>query len=168
MLFIAIALGAGLVGCAAKPPPVPPPPPPVPLRLTVHVAGDANPDTAGRASPVVVRAYLLRSNDAFKGQDLEPLYFRDKELLAADLVSREEWTLHPGETHEAMWMVPPDVHAVALMAALREYRGLPWKIEVPIPPPPAPKAAPGAAPPFAVEIDRTGVHAIDVPQPKGR
>jgi type VI secretion system protein VasD len=166
-----LVFGAGLVGCAAKPPPVAAPPPPVPLRVSVHVAADANPDIAGRPSPVVVRVYMLRSNDAFKGQDLEPLYFRDKEVLAADLVSREEWTLHPGETHDATWMVPPDVHAVGMMAALREYRGLPWKLEVPIPPPPAPKAAkapPSAASPFTIEIDRTGVHAHDVPQPAGR
>jgi len=64
--------------------------------------------------------------------------------------------------------VPPEVHAVGLIAALREYRGLPWKIEIPIPAPPSPKAAPDASVPFAVEVDRTGVHAHDVPKPAGR
>jgi type VI secretion system protein VasD len=169
---VAGLLAACLAGCASKPPPAPPPPPPVPLKLVVHVAADANPDVAGRGSPVVVRVYQLRTNDAFKNQDLEPLYFKDKELLAADLVTREEWTLKPGETHEARWLVPPDVHAVELFAALREYRGLPWKVELPIPPPPPPakskKAAPAEPPPVQVEIDRTGVHLQNSQAATGR
>ncbi len=152
---MAVSVIALFAGCAAKPPAAPPPPPPVVMSLSVHAAGDANPDGEGRASPVVVRIYQLRSEDAFKALDLEALYYRDKDALAADLVARDEWTLRPGETHENKWQVSPDVRTIAVVGALRSYRDVPWRISVPVPPATSAASVQRA---IQVEIARDGVH----------
>ncbi len=144
--------GLALWGCGAKPPP--PPPPPVVMNVAAHLANDGNPDASGRPSPVVVRVYHLRSEDAFKNLDLDALYFKDKEVLAADLVLREEWTLRPGESHAGRWTMPADVRVIAVIAALRDYRGKPWRVTIPVP---APAANAPPPPPVAVEIGTGGV-----------
>ncbi len=155
----AVAVLAALAGgCASKPPAPPPPPPPVVMSLAVHLSADGNPDGEGRASPVVVRIYQLRSEDAFKGLDLEALYDRDKQVLAADLVGRDEWTLRPGETHDNKWQVAPDVRAIAIMGALRSYRDVPWRVSVPVPLATTPASAQRS---IQVEIARDGVHLGD-------
>lgn len=143
-------------GCAAKGPPQPPAP--VTLSLNVHLAGDGNPDASGRASPTVVRLYQLRSDDVFKGLDLDVLYARDKELLAADLVQREEWTLRPGESREARWQVAPEVRVVAVVAALRGYREVVWRVTLPMPPASAKVAPPRSS---TVEIAGDGVRLAE-------
>jgi len=148
-------LAALASGCASKPPAPPPPPPPVVMSLAVHLSADGNPDGEGRASPVVVRIYQLRSEDAFRGLDLDALYYRDKEALAADLVGRDEWTLRPGEAHDNKWQVAPEVRAIAIVGALRSYRDVPWRVSVPVPP--ATNAA-SAQRSINVEIARDGVH----------
>ena len=155
-----------LTGCAAKPPP---PPPPTVVAMTVHLAADGNPDVTGRASPTVVRVYQLRSDDALRGFDLEALYARDKELLAADIVQREEWTLRPGESHEGRWTLSPDVHAIAVVAALRDYRAVPWRLSIPVGAPKG-KAIPKAPPVRAlvVEIGRDGAKLASDPPATGK
>ena len=153
-----LEVAALFAGCASKPPAPPPPPPPVQMSLSVHLAADGNPDGDGRGSPVVVRVYQLRTDDAYKNLDMDALYYRDKEALAADLVSRDEWTLRPGETHANQWLVAPEVRVLAVVGALRSYRNVPWRVSVAVPPATNPASAVRST---AVEIARDGVHLGD-------
>ncbi|MCX7059121.1 MAG: type VI secretion system lipoprotein TssJ [Proteobacteria bacterium] len=164
-VIVVVALAALAGGCASKPPAPPPPPPPVVMSLAVHLASDGNPDGEGRASPVVVRIYQLRSEDAFKGLDLEALYYRDKDALAADLVARDEWTLRPGEAHDSKWQLAPEVRAIAVVGALRSYRAVPWRVSIPVLP--ATNLA-TAQRSVQVEIGRDGVHLGDGRPDKSR
>ena len=80
-------------GCASKPPK------PVPAVATLSIVArpDANPDASGRPSPIVLRLYQLKADAAFVDSDFFPLFDDDKRALGADLVSREEMELAPGE-----------------------------------------------------------------------
>jgi type VI secretion system protein VasD len=128
--WLLASLALAVSGCKHAPPP-----PKIPLaaRITISAAADANPDPTGRASPVVIRIYRLRSGDAFNGASMEPLYFKDREVLAADLVARDEWELRPGESRDVQWDLTADVHVIGVMAALRDYHSVPWRISVTVP-----------------------------------
>src|SRR6516225_1133771 len=82
-----LVLGALVAGCAA-----PPPPKPVvtQVSLTLTAAADANPDARGRASPLAVRVYVLKTPGAFQSTDFFTLYDKDVATLGADLIQREE------------------------------------------------------------------------------
>ena len=102
-VFSAVALGLTTVGCSmlapAPPPPpppcpalpAPPPPPPAPrLSLTLIAARALNPDVRGRASPVVVRLYELRSLSVFESAHFMGLYQQDRSFLIAPREGRQE------------------------------------------------------------------------------
>ena len=57
-----------------------PPPPPEPTRVVLEfeAAGDINPNAEGRASPLVVRIYQLKSYSAFRKADFFSLYDNDE------------------------------------------------------------------------------------------
>ena len=79
------------VGCASGPPK------PVKTHIAVTATADVNPDSAGKAAPVVVRVYQLKSDVAFSSADFFALFDDDKKVLAGDLVARDEFELSPGE-----------------------------------------------------------------------
>ena len=56
-----------------------PPPPPEPTRVVLEfeAAGDINPNSEGRASPVVLRIYRLESYSVFEDADFFSLYEKD-------------------------------------------------------------------------------------------
>ena len=83
-----------LVGCASPPKP-PPPPPPTIIQVSLDAQANVNPDTRGRPSPVVVRFYELKTPANFNAADFFCLFERDKETLAADMLTRDEFQLMP-------------------------------------------------------------------------
>jgi type VI secretion system protein VasD len=75
-----------------------PPPPPL-LQGTIKVDQAANPNPNGRASPIVVRVYELRSPAAFSGADFFCLVRqRVRDPRTAIWSGREEYGLNPAET----------------------------------------------------------------------
>jgi type VI secretion system protein VasD len=131
VLLGSVVLGLG--GCKHAPPA---PPPRIPLmgHVIITAAADVNPDPTGRASPVVIRIYRLRNGDAFNGAGMEPLYFKDRDLLAADLVARDQCELFPGQSCDLQWELSAEVHVIGVMAALRDYTSVPWRIFMTVPP----------------------------------
>ena len=79
--FLTVSL---LNACGSATPPL--------LQGAIKVDQAANPDLNGRASPVVVRVYELRSPAAFSGADFLSLFEKESEALAGDLVGREEYS----------------------------------------------------------------------------
>lgn len=135
-LLVALALCACF---GKKPDPITtpaPPPPPKTTEWQLVSAADLNPDAGGRPSPLVVRVYSLRALDSFRAADFFSLYEKDEQVLAADLVRREEWILKPGETREVKGELPPEVKFVAVVAAFRDVSRATWRASVPVPPGP--------------------------------
>ncbi len=91
-----VAIGCGLVltACATSRTDEPP----VRTKTYLQAEGDLNPIATGRASPVVVRVFELKSDAEFSAADFYALYEREKETLGSSLLSRQEYVLKPGQT----------------------------------------------------------------------
>ncbi|HXR92262.1 MAG TPA: type VI secretion system lipoprotein TssJ [Steroidobacteraceae bacterium] len=111
-----------LVACASKPPK------PAPMTPTqIVVSADVNPDSSGRASPIVVRLFQLRNDGEFATADFFPLYDKEKEVLGASLISREEYVLVPGEKRAFNLAINPDARFIGVIAAYRDIRSARWR-----------------------------------------
>src|SRR5262245_20701276 len=119
-------LAASLLGaCGSASPPL--------LQGTIKVDQAANPDLKGRASPVVLRVYELRSPAAFSEADFFSLFERESETLAGDLVGREEYGLRPAETQPYRRQLQPDTKFIGVLAAFRDLEHSRWRQVVPVP-----------------------------------
>jgi type VI secretion system protein VasD len=122
---LALASGLGLTGvllagCAPKPVVTT-------VSITLVAGADANPDARGRASPLTVRVYALKSPGPFEGADFFSLFEKDQATLGAELVQREEMLLRPGETRKLDLTLPPDAKAIGVMAAFRDLDRARWR-----------------------------------------
>ena len=116
-------------GCASKPPK------PVPAVATLSIVArpDANPDASGRPSPIVLRLYQLKADAAFVDSDFFPLFDDDKRALGADLVSREEMELAPGEARALEVPFAPETRFIAVLGAYRDVGNARWRAIAPAP-----------------------------------
>jgi type VI secretion system protein VasD len=94
---------------------------------------NANPDARNRPSPVVVRVFELKSLAAFSSADFFSLWDRDKETLGSELVSREEYTLLPGDTRLQDCKLQVDAQYVGVIAAFRDLEHSQWRATLEIP-----------------------------------
>ncbi|MEO5736626.1 MAG: type VI secretion system lipoprotein TssJ [Variovorax sp.] len=116
-----VLVALALAGCAAKPPVV------TPVAMTVAAGADANPDARGRASPLTVRVYALKSAGPFEAADFFSLFEKDTATLGAELVQREEMLLRPGESKKIEMTLPADAKAIGVMAAYRDLDRARWR-----------------------------------------
>ena len=147
--LVVIALAAGTAACfrgkPALPAPAPAAPPAVPTSITITAppeakikaamtvaAGpDANPDSAGRPSPVVVRVYQLRTDAAFSKAEFFTLFDDDQKALGQELISRDEFVLAPSEKRTLDVSVASETRFVAAIAAFRDIRNAQWRAVIP-------------------------------------
>ena len=122
---LAVAAGLALAGCASAPKPTV-------VTATLQAATNVNPDVRKRASPIVIRVYELKSSAAFQAADFVSLYERDQATLAAEMGSREEFVLRPGEMKPWEKTVAPDTKFIGVMAAFRDIEHARWKTLVPV------------------------------------
>ncbi len=121
-----LLLAALVVGCA-KPPPPPPKPIVTPVALTLVAGADVNPDARGRASPLTVRVYALKTPGAFESADFFTLFEKDQATLGAEMVQREEMLLRPGESKKLEMTLPADAKALGVIAAYRDLERARWR-----------------------------------------
>jgi type VI secretion system protein VasD len=114
------AAGLLIAGCASKPVVTP-------VSITLVAGADANPDARGRASPLTVRVYALKSPGPFEAADFFSLFEKDQATLGAELVQREEVLLRPGESRKLDLTLPADAKAIAVMAAFRDLDRARWR-----------------------------------------
>ncbi|HTU65336.1 MAG TPA: type VI secretion system lipoprotein TssJ [Steroidobacteraceae bacterium] len=107
-------LAAMLAGCAAAPPK------PAEAKMQIVAAADVNPDGKGRPSPIVIRIYQLKTEAEFAGADFFAIYDREKEILGPALITREEYTLDPGETEDIKFEVNRDARFLGVLAGYRD------------------------------------------------
>ena len=124
-VYCLVAL-AGLAGCGSAPPK------PVTTKLAITAAADINPDSAGRSSPVVLRVFQLRTEAEFSGAQFFSLYDNEKGALGAALVSRDEFTVQPGQQDERVFPVAPDARFLGVLAAFRD-PAAEWRTLAPVP-----------------------------------
>lgn len=110
-----------LAGCASKPPK------PEPTQARLVASEMVNPDASGRASPIVVRLFQLRDDDAFTSAEFFDLYEKEKQILGESLVSRQEYVLAPGETRELKIDLDAQARFLGVLAAYRDIRASQWR-----------------------------------------
>ena len=141
MIRLTHALGAtttvvaALAGCA-KPPVISPPktePSPTVIRLDVTADAAVNADRHGRAMPIAVRFYLLKTTAAFDNADFFSLFERDEEVLGTAKVVREEITLLPNQAFSTELHPQGPSQFLAVFASYREVNKVRWRATAPIP-----------------------------------
>lgn len=90
------------------------------ISLIISAHPLTNLDLSGRPSPTVVRVYQLRKEVDFNEASFFDLYDQDKTLLAADLLSREEFVVAPGSVVNRQLLIDTDARFVAIMAAFQD------------------------------------------------
>jgi len=125
------ALGVALLlsACAAKPPPKP-----ASVTGTVEEAAQVNPSASKRPSPLLIRIYELKSAATFNAADFMSLYQRDQAELAADLVTKEEFVMSPGEIKTFAKTLGADTRFLGVVAAYRDLEHAKWRSVVAIQP----------------------------------
>jgi type VI secretion system protein VasD len=102
-------------------------PDPTPVTVEIQAADNINPDALGQAAPIVVRVYLLQKKDTFASSEFNALYLRDKQTLAADLVSSQEYELQPGKSATFTTADAQTATEVGILAAYRDVTNAQWR-----------------------------------------
>jgi type VI secretion system protein VasD len=101
--------------------------------MTISVSEDANPDSNGRPSPVVVRVYQLKTDAAFTASEFFPLFDDEQKVLGPELISRDEFVLAPAERRTLDVALSGETRYVGAIAAFRDIRNSEWRVLVPAP-----------------------------------
>jgi type VI secretion system protein VasD len=109
-------------------------PKPTVAEIDLRAQQSLNPDDTGRASPLRVRLYELKSVSAFNSADFFSLYEHDKDILAADIVVREEIQVEPGMQKTYTRRPGPDTKFIAVFAAYRDFEHAKWRATMELPP----------------------------------
>lgn len=135
--WLSTLLACLLVGCAASSGDAPKEP--TRLDLVIHAQAEVNPNEEGRAAPIVVRIYELKSDTAFSAADFFNLQNTDKTVLGEDLLKRDEFLLRPGDTQKINRASKPETVAIGVLAAYRDLGKSVWRVVYKLAP--APEAA---------------------------
>ena len=71
--------------------------------------------------------YELKSPTAFNNADFVSLYQRDQVELGAELVSRDEFVLAPGESRLLNKVVAPETRFIGVLGAYRDLDHAKWR-----------------------------------------
>lgn len=110
-----------LAGCASGPPA------PASVRASIETATAVNADRSGRASPVVIKIYELKTRTAFDGADFFSLFERERDTLGAELLAVEEIQLRPGDKRGFERTLQPATRFVGVVAAFRDIDRAQWR-----------------------------------------
>lgn len=102
------------------------------LAGSIQASSDLNPSVSQRPSPLLLRVYELKTAAGFNQADFMALYQSDTATLGADMVSREEFTLQPGETRPYNKQLGPETRFLAVFAGFRNLEKARWRVAVPV------------------------------------
>ncbi|WP_112184510.1 type VI secretion system lipoprotein TssJ [Ralstonia sp. GX3-BWBA] len=133
--ILALGVLLALSGCSTAPAQ----PEQMKLDLAIEAKDSLNPDDKGRASPVLVRLYELKTASTFENADYYALESTDRTMLVSDLLARDEFILRPGEFRDIERKLNPDTQALGLLVGYRDLGKATWRTVYKLPP--APEAA---------------------------
>jgi len=120
--------GMGIKVGEEKPPPVKKTPPKLTwLDATFSTSSKLNQSASGRASPLKVRIYELKSFRTFKKADFFSLYEDDKGTLGADLLEQDELQFKPNKARRYRRKLQADTRYIGIMAAYRDIDNARWR-----------------------------------------
>jgi type VI secretion system protein VasD len=125
--FVLVCVVMILSACGLFKKKPPPPPEPTHVVLEFEAGGDINPDSEGRASPLVLRIYQMKSYSAFEDADFFSLYEKDDQVIGSDLVDKQEILLKPNEKRTVFFEATDDTRIVGLLGIFRDYEKGQWK-----------------------------------------
>jgi type VI secretion system protein VasD len=92
-----------------------------------------NPDASGRPSPVPIRVYLLSNADKLSRADYFQIIDHESDLLGADIISREEAIVRPGQSQEIVLNGWREHAAVGVVVGYRNIERANWRVISPLP-----------------------------------
>ncbi|CAJ0893423.1 hypothetical protein R20233_03738 [Ralstonia sp. LMG 32965] len=132
-LLMPWALSLALAACSIAPAQ----PEQLKLDLAIQAGDSLNPDDKGRASPVLVRLYELKTASTFEQADYYSLESNDRTVLMQDLLARDEFILRPGEFQDIERKLNPDAQALGFLVGYRDLGKATWRTVYKLPPAPA-------------------------------
>jgi type VI secretion system protein VasD len=120
VLGLAFALNAHVQAQDAKEP--------TKLFLSIEAAAGVNPDDSLRPSPIKVRIYELKDAASFAEADYFSLDAKDKIILAADMLAKDEFILRPGEKRSIERKSNPQTTAIGVLAGYRDLPNSSWRV----------------------------------------
>lgn len=124
------AAALAVVGCSSTAKQVP-----VPYAVELRVANDVNPDANGRASPIQVTIFELRSSSQFESRDFFTLLGDPQAALGQELLDTEQVILKPGQTQVVRRPGNIQARAIGVVAGYRDLEGSTWRRTVNLPEP---------------------------------
>ncbi|WP_242540401.1 type VI secretion system lipoprotein TssJ [Trinickia mobilis] len=97
------------------------------LQVQVVASANVNPDDWGRAAPIMVRVYELKSATAFESADFFTLQNDGKKALGDDVLAVDEFILRPGDRREIRRKSNPATTAIGVLAGYRELGKSVWR-----------------------------------------
>jgi type VI secretion system protein VasD len=128
-LLCALCVAWVAAGCKSKPPK----PVPAVVVVSMRAGADTNPASDGHPSPIVLRLYQLKADAAFVNSDYFPLFDDEKKVLGADLVSREEQELFPGQTLSLEIPFAAETRFIAVAGGYHDTGRAAWRAIAPAP-----------------------------------
>ncbi len=98
------------------------------LILDIEAASTTNPDASLRPSPIKVRIYELKDPGTFAEADYFSLDTADKLTLAADMLSKDEFILRPGEKRRIERKSHAQTTAIGVIAGYRDLPNTVWRV----------------------------------------
>ncbi len=103
------------------------------FSLSIQSTEKINPDTNGRASPLKIVFYELKSTAAFEAADFFSLSERDQATLGAELLEKEEFFVQPGETKKIFRNGNPNTTSIGIFAEFRDMDKAVWRAYTQLP-----------------------------------
>lgn len=125
------------------------------VRATLVASDDLNPDADGRPSPIVVRAYVLRSPIAFQDADFFAIYDNEGGTLGQDMLDRYQVTVEPGESIDETFILKKDSGGthVGIIAAYRDIEQANWRAVI--------EPREGKKRRYTIRLDQAGLRVIE-------
>jgi type VI secretion system protein VasD len=119
-----------LVGCGSAPPS--PKEEPADLRIQLIASDNVNPDDKGRAAPIMVRVYELKSGAALQAADFFTLQEDERKAIGGDLLVVDEFILRPGDRKTIERRANPSTKVIGVVAGYRNLGKSIWRDVYPL------------------------------------
>ncbi len=105
------------------------------LEIKFKVDADINPDDDKKPSPLFVRMYQLKSTKMFSRANFIDLYEKDKEVLGADMISKQKLRrIKPGESRNENFVLNKETRYIGLYAEFLRFKKSSYKLLIPVVP----------------------------------